>query len=172
MNRVIFQNDIITSLEVISPKYGSKVINIDTEDYPRIRMFKWYVCPSFGTFYARSAINRNEKILLHRLIMSFPNFPLEIDHKDFDGLNNTKNNLRLCTHAENQAHKSKLKSRSKYRGVYWNIYTKKYTAKIGKPATILGHFYSEDEAAEIYNIEAKNRYGDFAMLNIIGENYV
>jgi len=57
---------------------------------------------------------------MYRQIMNAPDH-LVVDHIDHNGLNNRKENLRICTFAENcrNIRPSRHKS-SKFKGVHWH----------------------------------------------------
>lgn len=90
-----------------------------------------------------------------------------VDHRDHEGLNNTRTNLRLATRSQNSCNNKKTRGRSsKYKGVsrdkrgYWR-------AKIhfkGKHI-FLGYFDNEIDAARAYDKAAKELHGEFAVLN-------
>ena len=88
---------------------------VDDEDYEYLSRFIWKTMKVPRIFYAYSG-----HILLHRLNMGNPK-TLIVDHIDHNGLNNKKDNLRLCTRQENIMGKRKSeKSFSKYKGVTFN----------------------------------------------------
>lgn len=58
---------------------------------------KWYAYAK--VWDATAMVSRN--ILMHRIIMGAADPLVEIDHRDNDGLNNKRSNLRPCTHQEN-----------------------------------------------------------------------
>lgn len=93
-----------------------------------------------------------------------------IDHRDHNGLNNQKSNLRFCTPSENAMNARKNEnSSSVYKGVCFFNRDKKWLAQIqvnGKPIR-LGCFASEVEAAKAYNNKAIELFCEFANLNII-----
>ncbi len=91
-------------LEVILTR--GKTAKIDPEDYAKVRAKgPWSVWKKGRTFYAHSA-KLGWGVSMHRLIMGFPKYPeFEVDHKNGDGLDNRKQNLRVVTHAVNMANR-------------------------------------------------------------------
>lgn len=105
---------------------------------------------------------------MHRIIMGIPDS--RIDHRDNNGLNCQKYNLRLATsHENNWNAQKKLGTTSKYKGVAWYKQTKKWCSKIhiNGENKHLGYFLDETEAAITYNNAAIKYFGEFAKLNII-----
>jgi len=92
----------------------------------------------------------------------------QVDHRDRNPSNNKIENLRLCTHRQNQRNRGKHKNnRHKYKGVSKN--TRGYQARIrikGKQIH-LGTFATQEEAASRYNQAALKHHGEFARLNVI-----
>lgn len=72
----------------------------DLEDYDKIKDYCWY----FDNRYLKSRDiknkNSNKKIRMHRLITNCPD-NLEPNHKNFNTLDNRKENLEIVTHKEN-----------------------------------------------------------------------
>jgi hypothetical protein len=105
---------------------------------------------------------------MHNVIMSFLE-GYEIDHKDGDGLNNQRYNLRVTTHTQNMKNQ-RLRSNntSGYKGVTWHKGAGKWYAQIqvdGK-RTYLGLFTILEDAARAYDTAALEHYGEFARLNL------
>lgn len=91
-----------------------------------------------------------------------------VDHKDHNGLNNQKSNLRICNASQNGANRLKNKNASsKYFGVCYSKKSKRWNAflQTHKRGTNLGYFDNEEEAAMHRDKIAKERYGEFAILN-------
>lgn len=149
------------------PLTQGKVALVDDEDFEYLSQFKWAAHKTGPNLYADrySAINgHGGRIQMHREIMCFPK-GMEIDHIDHNGLNNQKNNLRVCTRKQNAAN-TKSYGKSKYRGVF--IDRDKYiraAIKIQDKYTYLGSFKTEIDAAMAYDKMAKKYYGEFANLN-------
>jgi hypothetical protein len=144
-----------------------KTTIVDDEDYEYLNQFKWY----YNTGYAvrgKKIGGKGIKILMHRLIMGVTDSKVHIDHFNHNKLDNRKENLRIATQQQNQFNKKpKENSSSKYKGVTWCKSRKKWFSMIqinGKQKN-LGGFDSEIEAAQAYNLKAKELFGEFAYLN-------
>lgn len=98
---------------------------------------------------------------LHRKIR--PTDAPTIDHKDGDGLNNRKSNLRDATIEQNAANKTYPSSKSGIRGVFRSSNGKYRAVCRGKH---LGTFDCPHEAARTYDAEASRQFGEFAVLNM------
>jgi hypothetical protein len=147
----------------LTGKYGSgKFVLVDDEDFEVLNKFKWYLAGKYPVKSIGKRPNR-KKISIHRLIMNPPK-NMMVDHKDNNGLNNQRSNLRICTNAQNimNANKFKRKCSSKYKGV---SKLNPWRASIGNKT--LGNFKTEIEAAKAYDIAAKELYKEFARLNFI-----
>lgn len=148
-----------------------QVALIDDEDFETLNQFKWCAHKDPNTFYAERVQTKpiRKTIKMHRLIMSVP-IGFEIDHKDGNGLNNQRNNLRICTRSENQMNRRKKENSSSiYKGVSFHKREGKWRAVIminGKYIG-LGDFDSEVEAAKAYNTKAIELFCEFANLNNI-----
>ncbi len=109
--------------------------------------------------------------LLHRVIWhmvtgEWP--PNDLDHIDGDRSNNKWVNLRLATRQENLRNSSGKLHTSKYKGVSWDKVRSKWVAycKCDGKVRNLGRFDEERDAAMAYDNFVKDKFGDFARLNI------
>jgi hypothetical protein len=148
---------------------------VDDEDFDRLSKHKWCARKDKNTFYAaRNLYLKNSKrmgIQMHREILNLTNPIIQIDHKDHNGLNNQKNNLRICNNQKNSCNRRKRNDSiySRYKGVWFHVRDKKWQASIqvGGKRMHLGYFKSEIEAASIYNAAALKYHGEFALTNQI-----
>jgi hypothetical protein len=107
---------------------------------------------------------RQTSIFMHQLITGYP----RTDHKNHDGLDNRRRNLRAATVAQNQQNaRSHLGSTSRYKGVSWNSKQRRWIAAIRHQgnAKRLGTFGVEKDAALAYDRAAQELFGEFAVLN-------
>ena len=151
---------------------GKYFAQVDDEDYDVLNKWSWYVSIFKHTRYAERretiSIGVSRLVKMHRVIMEIKDSQLHIDHKDFNGLNNQKVNLRVVTNKQNQLHKQSIKgSTSKYLGVSWAKSKNKWVAQImkDKKQIYIGRFHSEKEAAEKRDKKAKELFGEFENLN-------
>jgi hypothetical protein len=139
---------------------------VDPEDYYALMCYKWSASKWHDTFYAVRSQGRRQ-IKMHRWIMNPPPY-LVVDHFDHNGLNNTKQNLRICTQLENAANQKPRKDGSSiYKGVCWNKRDKIWDVRLRHNAKNLyiGSFHNELDAARAYDFAAKKLKGQFACTN-------
>lgn len=96
----------------IPVSYGGSVAGValvDDEDYERIAAYKWNLSSDgyarrSRTLWCRKARARLgvETVWMHREVMGLKaGDPREVDHQDWDRLNNRKGNLQVVSRAEN-----------------------------------------------------------------------
>ena len=135
--------------------YKNKEVLIDLCDLPRLQAYpnSWYILKSADHLYARSAITENGKIkrvLLHRFILDAPD-DLDVDHKNHNGLDNRRSNLRVVTHSENLQNRKGAQQNNvtgKERGVCWDQFRKKWKAQVevNKKKYFVGRFTDKKDA--------------------------
>jgi hypothetical protein len=144
----------------------NKVSLVDDEDYEYLMQWKWCAIKSRNTFYVVNG-HSSKTIIMHRVIMNVGNGIL-IDHKDGDGLNNQKHNLRICSVAENARNcKKRSHNTSGYKGVYSDKTYNKHHAyiRVNGKKIYLGQFNSKIDAAKAYDSAAIEFFGEFAKTN-------
>jgi hypothetical protein len=159
------------------PLTKGKHVIVDDEDYEKLCKHKWYAEKGLYTWYAVRGVRkdgkREKKEYMHAVIMSPPNGFI-VDHKNRNGLNNCKENLRVCSNSQNQFNKIKShSSKSKYKGLSWCKRVNKWMVYVTKHKKrfFLGYFEEEKIAAEMYDQCAVELFGDFALLNFPQNTY-
>ncbi len=157
-------------MKLISLTQG-KFAMVDDEDYAWLNQFKWAftIAKKKNTGYAMLGFGINGRldyIYMHRLIMNFPeNFG--IDHKDRNGLNNQKSNLRICNPSQSSANQTRSKKNtSGFKGVCFRHKRKlrqwQATINFQRKYIYLGYFNTAEEAHEAYKKAAVELFGEFA----------
>lgn len=148
---------------------------IDEADLPLIAPFSWR--PWFnrsGSVYAYA----RSGVYMHRLIAG-TSTGQETDHRNGDGLDNRRANLRTASPSQNRANSGKPRRpdgsahTSQYKGVTWRKDSGKWSAKITALDPVLGRsrcrylgmFTNEAVAARAYDAAALAQWGEFARLN-------
>jgi hypothetical protein len=149
-----------------------KYAMVSPQDFERINNDKWYVTTKDNrTFYATrmSYIKGGKKQRTMPREVMLPPEGFVVDHKDGNSLNNTRDNLRIVTAAQNSYNRRKYikKCSSKYKGVSRRRRDNRWSAIIMyRGISInLGFFDDEIEAAKAYDEAAKELYGQYAKLN-------
>jgi hypothetical protein len=105
---------------------------------------------------------------MHRQLLGLTDPSEQVDHRNHDGLDNRRENLRPCTNQQNQHNQRKRAGcTSRYKGVHWDFRNGSWRAAIkAEGRTIhLGRFQDEDDAARAYDDAARRLFGEFALTN-------
>lgn len=147
---------------------------VDDEDFIRLNQWKWYCLKERNGFTAARTVQTGgskKRILMHREIMRPPD-GMQVDHINHDGLDNRRENLRICTNAENQMNTRPRGGTSQYIGVCWHKRDKRWSAKIQfcHKSYHLGNYATEEEAARAYDKAARKLHREFATTNFGKKN--
>lgn len=104
---------------------------------------------------------------VHRLIFLWHHgyMPVEVDHKDLNGLNNRIENLRDADSAKNKYNRGRNRNNtSGFKGVYYDKRRKKWIAQIvhNRQRIYLGQYDEAKKAHHAYKEEADRLFGEFA----------
>lgn len=141
---------------------------IDEADVILVSSRLWSTRRGNSTSYAqaanRSADGKWRPIKLHRFLWAAWGMgpAKEIDHKNRNGLDCRRSNLRAATRSQNEANKTGLAGRVLPKGVRRN--RRKWEARLKKNGKqiYLGNFSTIEEAAQAYARGAAEHFGEFA----------
>ncbi len=139
------------------------VATVDDEDFERISMHKWCVSLNGTTQYATRWTTGNHAIRMHNEIMGRKG----VDHRNGDGLDNQKSNLRFATRSQNNSNRRRFKNNTTgTKGVDFSKQWNKFRVRIqvDKKSIFLGYFDSLPEASVAYSEAALKYHGDFVRL--------
>ncbi|MGA2093827.1 MAG: HNH endonuclease [Sedimentisphaerales bacterium] len=144
---------------------------VDPADYYKYKDIKWFTKGNGKNFYAFTSIKtgpyQTTLVSMHRMMMNPPE-GMVVDHRNNDGEDNHRENLRVVTRSQNQQNRRKIAgTSSKYIGVSRNKKDVKWEASIrrtGKKIR-LGRFANEEDAARAYDAAARKFYGEEAKVN-------
>lgn len=143
--------------------FGGEVALVDDCDFQRASRFSWFLT-SGPILYAQRKQGR-KNILLHREIMDAP-AGLYVDHINGNGLDNRRENLRLCTAKENiWNQRRRTKNTSGFKGVNKSGGMWRARIKVNNQEIPLGCYEDATEAARAYDYAAKKYFGEFARTN-------
>ncbi len=131
--------------------------------------YAWQRRPRGRTAYASrrgdAARGEPETVFMHRAILG-GDAP-HTDHRDGDGLDNRRGNIRGCTAAENLRNRRKqVRARVPFKGV--SFFSGKFVAaiKIDGTRLHLGRHPTPEAAARAYDRAALEHFGAFARTNV------
>ncbi|TAL13964.1 hypothetical protein EPN95_04725 [Patescibacteria group bacterium] len=140
------------------PLTQGKFALVDDEDADLVEGYKWTAKKDGNRFYAYRRVGPRKTLYMHRLLLGLTDPKVDTDHRDGDGLNNRRENLRACTRSENMRNTGKrVTNTSGYKGVCWDKGKEKWRAAIrldGK-RIFLGYFADPIEAAQTYELEVE-----------------
>lgn len=158
---------------ILTGRTGIAIAVIDARDYPLVKDHRWYPLVKRRTTYVQANLLREDGtrtcVLLHRMIMAQQLGPaMDVDHRNHNGLDNRRRNLRPATRAQNLMNRLARRGTSQYLGVHWSARKQRWRAqiRIDGEKVYLGSFASEKAAARAYDAAASEHHGEFAQLNL------
>lgn len=150
-------------------------IAIDDSDYEFAMLHNWTAVDYKQTRYAIRNLFQGHKVLghvfLHRELLGLKRGDgIKVDHRDRNGLNCQRQNLRIATNSQNGANMIKPRGcLSRFKGVYLDKRRGTWQAsiKVHQKKQYLGAYAKEEDAALAYNRAAIIAFGEFALLNTI-----
>ena len=140
---------------------------VDNQDFKYLSQFRWTRKTDGKNIYAiryQKISSRNYKrYSMHREILNLTNPKILVDHKDHNGLNNQRKNLRQCNAAQNCWNSVSAKGKSKFKGVT-QYPSGSYRVRIGVNGVRmhLGVFKNELDAHNAYKEAAKKFHKEYA----------
>jgi len=160
-------------MKTISLPTGQIALCDDT-DFEKISQFSWFAnqpVPGYGCYaiaYGKKGA-KTKHVKMHQVILGTVHGCI-IDHKDGNGLNNQRSNLRHCTRSQNQMNQGpRSDSPTGFKGVTWIPKNRKFRVriKVSGKSFPLGCFDNVRDAACAYNVAAVKYHGVFAYQNRI-----
>ena len=159
----IIGNSIMKQIDISTSKHPNTFILVDDEDFVEVSVHKWFVSRGYAVRNKGYGVQSR----MHREIMNAPK-ELQVDHINHNRLDNRKQNLRLCTNAEN-AHNSRTRkdNTSGFKGVCWHKQERKWYAyiRVDGRGKSLGLFFCLIKAAVAYDKAAIKHFKEYARLN-------
>lgn len=140
---------------------------IDAADVPLVEGVCWQAMIGRNTVYAVRTCGSGKakrRVAMHRVILDAPIGSL-VDHRNGDGLENRRNNLRLATCAgNNQNARIRRDNTSGLKGASWHKRCKRWQATISIDGNLkhLGYFATPELAHAAYAKVAADMHGEFA----------
>lgn len=139
---------------------------VDDEDFEALSKFTWHVHRHGRMYYPQTTIYKGGKktIRMHRMVVGC-NSKILIDHKDGNGMNNTRENLRVATSTQNNRNARLRKdSTTGFKGVHFKKASRKFQAhiRVDGERIYLGCFLTPEEAHAAYCKAAQRHFGVFA----------
>jgi len=146
------------------------IARVDDEDADLIAPFTWHSTRTSRTsVYAYTTI-AGQRVWMHHLILNVAprgQGRSAVDHRNGDGLDNRRVNLRRANNSQNSANRRPWRGRSRFKGVSWSAAVKAWQAHVmvNRRSRFLGCYEVEEDAARAYDLAAHDAFGEYAHLN-------
>jgi len=148
---------------------------IDDDDFEEVSRYRWHAhrVHAHAPWYAVANLPRprstgRNSLRMHMLLMGEAPEGKTVDHRNGNGLDNRRSNLRWATVSEQRWNSGlSRKNTSGFKGVSFDKSRGKYRAQIrvAERYVRLGRFMTAEEAAQAYDRAAREAFGAFARLN-------
>ena len=151
----------------LTGKHGyGRVALVDDEDYALVSHRKWHAkVDEGGRIYACTSINTpsgTRHVRMHKLLTGYT----LTDHRNGNGLDNQRHNLRPATNAQNVMNKgARPDNTSGFKGVTREAHGWRAVIKANGARRHLGYFSTPELAARAYDAAAVEMHGEFARFN-------
>ena len=154
----------------LSGEYGigytskNEIFKFDLEDYDKIKDYTWYMSNNGYIVSHETENNKQNGLIMHRLIMNITDPDICVDHIYHDKTDNRKSQLRITNNQQNQFnHIIKGNNTSGETGVYWHKNRNKWEALIGYNEKIiyLGMFDNKEDAINARKEAEIKYYGEY-----------
>ena len=149
------------------PTSQGYVALVDESDADRVRQHNWSAFATGTTVYVSRCVRRADggwtTLYLHQFLTGYA----ETDHRNGDGLDNRRSNLRQATRSQNLCNRRCQIGASGFRGVTWQKNRSAWKAQIGLAGRNyhVGYYSTAEAAARARDDAARNLHGEFAVLN-------
>jgi hypothetical protein len=150
------------------PLTQDKTALVDDADYGWLSEFTWHAVKAWSTFYAATNVRLPSggriKAYMHRMILGLEG-DMESDHRNHNGLDNQRFNLRPVTTSQNQMNATiRNNNTTGIKGVYFNKARKTWTAqiKVRGRHICLGCFHDIEDAIKARLVAQLSYFGEFA----------
>ena len=150
---------------MILTTFDNLPVLIDDED--QIKLKDLTICRIAKGYAACFDPITKKHYYLHRFILELTSTHLQVDHINGNRLDNRKENLRVCTPAQNAQNRKIVAATSGLKGAYFdkNRKGKQWYSRFREPSGInrgLGYFNTAQEAHEAYMLAASIYQGKFS----------
>ena len=155
-------------MKKVSLSSGKAFAIVDDADFELVSQFNWSlsVCNRGKSYAHRRNKSSGGKMLMHRYIMGFGKKDgIHVDHINGDGLDNRRENMRICTAGENMRNYKNAWGKEGVRGIV-KTRSGRFTARIRLNYKLyrIGTFDTLYDASVAYAFASSLMHGDFGSL--------
>jgi hypothetical protein len=157
------------------PLTRGMVALVDDEDFEAVSRHRWHAVLKRGgrTWYAMTNVRKEDgrrtTIEMQAVVLGKDPGGRQIDHKNGNGLDNQRGNLRYATMSEQRRNSAaRMNNKTGFKGVTLSYRpTGLYAAQLStkEQRFTIGYFKTPEEAARAYDRKAREVYGEFARTN-------